>query len=57
MSVSAARISSRTICRSLPSGAVAEKLVTRVRDVPRLVDRLVDGGLLERVRHLLLSAM
>lgn len=36
--------------RSLSCGEVAERMVTRVPDVTRLMDRLQKAGLLERVR-------
>jgi DNA-binding MarR family transcriptional regulator len=34
----------------LPSGSFAARLLRRVPDVPRLIDRLIKAGLLERVR-------
>jgi DNA-binding MarR family transcriptional regulator len=34
----------------LPAGSFADRLVHRATDVPRLIDRLVSAGLLERVR-------
>lgn len=34
----------------LPSGSFASRLVHRAPDVPRVIDRLVSAGLLERVR-------
>ncbi|MFN3167546.1 MAG: MarR family winged helix-turn-helix transcriptional regulator [Phycisphaeraceae bacterium] len=35
---------------ALPCGEVGERLVTRVPDVTRLIDRLVNAGLVERTR-------
>ena len=35
---------------ALPSGEVGDRLVTRVPDVTRLIDRLVESGLVERTR-------
>ena len=34
----------------LPSGQISERMVTRVPDVPRLIDRLMKQGLLKRRR-------
>ena len=35
---------------ALPSGEVGDRLVARVPDVTRLIDRLVSAGLVERIR-------
>jgi DNA-binding MarR family transcriptional regulator len=34
----------------LPTGAIAARLLSRVPDVPRLIDRLAERGLIERAR-------
>lgn len=35
---------------ALPCGAIGERLITRVPDVTRLIDRLVKAGLVDRIR-------
>ena len=35
---------------AMPCGAIGERLITRVPDVTRLIDRLVKAGLVDRIR-------
>lgn len=35
---------------AIPCGAIGERLITRVPDVTRLIDRLVEAGLVDRIR-------
>lgn len=35
---------------ALPCGEIGDRLVTRVPDVTRLIDRLVEGGFVDRIR-------